>query len=177
MIKAPAKPLPDDIDSLRSLCEKKDQRIAQLEQMVHYLKLKQYGSSSERYVPPEQETLFDEAEQLVDEAEKPIDDCAESNLSTASTEKDSSPAQKRGRRPLPSNLPRHKIYHNLAPEKTRCDCGCELSVIDEVISEQLAVIPADMYVVQHCRKKYICSNCPERPPVTAPLPPQPMSLS
>ena len=173
-----ANSLPDDIDSLKVLCEKKDKRIEQLEQIIHYLKLKQYGKSSERYISPEQESLFDEAEQLVDEAQSQIDECAESldEKAQAKSGKHEKP-KKAGRRKLPENLPRHKVYHDLEPAEKQCDCGCEYKEIDEVTSEQLAVIPAEMYVVQHCRKKYVCPKCPDRSPVIAALPAQPLPKS
>lgn len=146
--------------------------------MVRYLKHKQYDKSSERYEAPGQENLFDEAEHLVETAEEVIDDQAEATRKPDSTDKaDDQPIQKRGRRKLPEDLPRHKIYHELAREEQYCSCGCELKVIDEVLSEQLAVIPADMYVIQHCRKKYVCQSCPDKAPQTAPLPPQPLPKS
>lgn len=178
MTELAAKSLPDDIDKLKHLCENKDKRIAHLEQMVRYLKHKQYGKSSERFVAPGQENLFDEAEQLADESGEPLEDQAESIEGKDSEESSTNKAPKKsGRRKLPEDLPRKKIYHELELDEQHCHCGCELKVIDEVISEQLAVIPAEMYVIQHCRKKYVCSGCPEKAPVTAPLPPQTLPKS
>lgn len=187
-----ASPLPNDIDSLKAMCieresfcdeknkiiEKKDKRIAHLEQMVHYLKLKHYGKSSERQVSPDQESLFNEAEQLIGES---VND--ENNLAESAEEinepdaKDPSQKKKHGRRPLPASLPRHKIYHDLGVEEKQCPCGCDLKAMDDVTSEQLAVIPAKMYVIQHCRKKYVCPKCRDKAPVTAELPPQPLPKS
>lgn len=51
-----------------------------------------------------------------------------------------------------------------------------MTTFDEVVSEQLGVIPAELYVVQHCRKKYACKGCEQRIK-TVPLPPQPIPKS
>jgi transposase len=191
--------LPDDIDFLKRLLlekiesenenvklvaqkekciEQKDKRIQHLEQVVHYLKLKQYGRSSERHTgdSPQEELLFNEAEQCEDACAPDSAAALETPPDTVTSEP-GSPAKKRGRRALPENLRRERVYHDLAPHATRCTCGCDLKAIDDVISEQLAVIPAELYVIQHCRKKYVCPSCKTHAPVTAPLPPQPLPQS
>jgi transposase len=165
------------LESKDSVIEKKDKRIAHLEQMVRYLKLKQFGKSSERHIAPGQESLFNEAEQYSDEhaeEEALVASSAEAEDYTDSRESTAPQKKKAGRRRLPESLPRHKIYHDIEPADKHCPCGCELKVFDEVTSEQLAVIPAEMYVIQHCRKKYVCPKCPEKAPVTAALPAQPL---
>jgi transposase len=85
-------------------------------------------------------------------------------------------AKKRGRRKLPAHLPRIKRSHDLAPSAQRCECGCQLHAFDEVVSEQLGIIPAKLYVIQHCRKKYRCVRC-QSGVKTAPLPAQPIPKS
>lgn len=52
-----------------------------------------------------------------------------------------------------------------------------LTAIDEVVSTQLSVIPAQITVIENCRKKYRCDNCKNVAPVTAPLPAQPLPKS
>lgn len=183
--------LPDDIDTLKAICleresicnekaniiEKKDKRIAHLEQMVHYLKLKHYSKSSERQISPEQTSLFNEAEHLADEQDIEDQHLAESPEASAEAPDEGKSKKTRGRRPLPASLPRHKVYHDLEPEKKHCPCGCTLTKIDEVTSEQLVVIPAKILVLQHCRLKYVCSQCRDKAPITATLPPQPLPKS
>ena len=194
-----AETLPDDIDFLkRLLLEKidaenkkdkiivensklvaqKEKRIQHLEQVVHYLKLKQYGRSSERHTDdsPQEELRFNEAEQCQDDT-APDSAVAFETPDSLTASVPGGPAKKRGRRALPENLRREKVYHDLAPHATRCGCGCNMQAIDDVISEQLAVIPAELYVIQHCRKKYVCPACKTNAPVTAPLPPQPLPKS
>ncbi|MDR3491354.1 MAG: IS66 family transposase [Gammaproteobacteria bacterium] len=60
---------------------------------------------------------------------------------------------------LPKELPREIILHDLSDEEKICECGCHLTHIGEVISEQLKYIPASLSVVQHLRPKYACKPC------------------
>ena len=52
--------LPDDIDALKALLLKKEQRIDLLEEQIRLLKQKRFGASSEK--SDQQVELFDEAE-------------------------------------------------------------------------------------------------------------------
>ena len=84
---------------------------------------------------------------------------------------------KRGRKPLPENLPRVERIHDIDDADKICACGCELSRIGEEISEQLDIIPAKIQVIRHIRPKYACKNCEgvedAGPTVKiAPVPPQ-----
>lgn len=194
--------LPDDIDALKemilardvTLAEKdkkiserekklseRDKKVAILEEYIRFLKIKQFGKSSERFTSDLQETLFNEAEQLDRQACEDIesaqaDDVAQEDTSAtpaANAESKTRP----GRRKLPAHLPRFKIVHELPEAQRHCPCGCQLEAFDEVTSEQLGIIPAELYVIQHCRKKYRCTRCTEQAPVTAPLPAQPFPKS
>jgi len=60
---------------------------------------------------------------------------------------------KRGRKPLPADLPREIIIHDLAPDKKNCACGQPLHKIGEDTSEQLEIIPAQFKVLRHVRYK------------------------
>ncbi|WP_282073462.1 IS66 family transposase zinc-finger binding domain-containing protein, partial [Janibacter hoylei] len=64
-----------------------------------------------------------------------------------------------GRKPLPDNLPRVRIEHDLPEQEKVCHCGCQMQAIGEVISEQLDVIPAKIQVLEQVRKKYACKVC------------------
>jgi transposase len=179
--------LPDDIDALKSLVAdqttKLDDITARNEQLAtenqHYktqvltlqeqLNLalaKRYAASSEK-ISPDQVCLFDEAE-----TDAPVIDDAEEDviLVPAHTRK------KRGRKPLPDNLPRVDVIHDLPGSERHCDHdGWLLTEIDAVISEQLDIIPAKIQVIRHIRKKYACTcgQCIK----TAPLPAQPIPKS
>ena len=67
--------------------------------------------------------------------------------------------RKRGRRPLPADLPRIEVIHDLSDEEKICFCGCHKSCIGEEVSEQLDIIPARMQVIRNIRLKYVCKNC------------------
>ena len=49
--------------------------------------------------------------------------------------------KKPGRKPLPPELPRVEILHDLAEDDKVCACGCALSRIGEEVSEQLDIVP------------------------------------
>jgi len=67
--------------------------------------------------------------------------------------------KKRGRKPLPKDLPRIDIIHDIDEEQKQCGCGQLKSVIGEEISEKLDYIPAQLRVERHIRLKYACKNC------------------
>lgn len=72
------------------------------------------------------------------------------------------PAHKRkkcGRKPLPEDLPRVEIVHDVSDEEKICGCGCVKSRIGEDTSEQLDIVPARIQVLRHIRPKYACRHC------------------
>lgn len=73
------------------------------------------------------------------------------------------------RRPLPDNLPREVIEHDVPAHEKQCACGCLKQRIGEEVTEQLEVIPAQLKVIQHVRPKYACNRCDEGVAI-APMP-------
>ena len=67
--------------------------------------------------------------------------------------------KKRGRKPLPDDLPRVEIIHDLSEEEKQCACGQLKSCIGQEVSEKLDYIPARLQVQRHVRLKYACKNC------------------
>lgn len=68
-----------------------------------------------------------------------------------------------GRTMFPKHLPRHFIHHELKGSERQCDCcGSFMNHIGEQTSEQLEVIPAKVYVIQHIRHKYACKTCQDK---------------
>lgn len=178
--------LPDDIDALKDIIfardnalVERDKKIAILEEYVRFLKFKRFGKSSERFTADSQESLFNEAEQLDQESPAEVDESAAEQAATNPSQDSATDiAPKRpGRRKLPAHLPRIKAVHKLPEADRQCPCGCQMEAFDEVISEQLGIIPAELYVIQHCRQKYRCTRCTDQAPVTAPLPAQPFPKS
>ena len=79
-----------------------------------------------------------------------------------------------GRQPLPKNLLRERIVHDLAEEEKHCaSCQKALRPIGEETSERYEYIPAQLKVVEDVCKKYAC-DCTVK---TATKPPQPIEKS
>ncbi|MCP4552088.1 MAG: IS66 family transposase, partial [Bacteroidetes bacterium] len=51
------------------------------------------------------------------------------------------------RKPIPKDLPRIDVEHDLADEEKRCPCGCIKTRIGKEVSEKLDIIPAKIQVV------------------------------
>ncbi len=184
--------LPDDVDALKSLLaeqaarneqlqadkqavdQKNEQLKVQVLTLTEQLNLalaRRYAASSEK-LSPDQICMFDEAE---------LDGEAAATLKVDADDDDeimvaAHKRKKRGRKPIPAHLPRIDVVHELPESERRCDHdGRLLAEIEEVISEQLDIIPATIQVIRHIRKKYACDcgQCIK----TAPLPAQPIPKS
>ena len=168
---------PESLASLRdtiSYLEKDNQRYEAenniLREQVRLLRSQLFGAKTEKKLSVKdngQALLFNEAEACVsDEEEKEQEEIKV----PAHTRK------KRGRRPLPEDLPRIDVIHDLSDEEKVCSCGCIKSRIGEETSEQLDYIPVRIQVIRNIRYKYVCKNCEgvesDEPAVSiAPLPP------
>jgi len=173
--------LPDDLDTLRTLVLKLQQENRHLQEQVRLLLHKRFGAKSEKY-PAGQSDLFNEAEAYGEDegitqvdADTNLQADAEAELS-ASALAPATPSAKRGRKALPTGLPRVDIIHELPEGQRHCSEGHALVVIGEEVSEQLDIIPAKIQVLRHIRKKYACPCC-SAGVKTAPLPPQPIPKS
>ena len=133
--------LPDDPATLKGLLAEmatsqadQQQQIAQLEQRIRLLNLIIYGSKSEKKPRTGQEqqlSLFDEAEQTAEEQKSQTFEevCAPAHT-----------RRKRGRRPIPADLPRVEIIHDLPESEKACPCGAVLVRIGEEVSEKLDIV-------------------------------------
>ena len=163
--------LPDDPAVLKSVIADHRTQIAQLEQRLRLLNLIIYGPKSEKKArtgQAQQLSLFDEAEQTVEEQTPQTFEAACAPAHTRG---------KRGRRPIPTDLPRVEIVHDLPESDKTCPCGAALVCIGEEVSEKLDIVPAKIQVIRHIRPKYACRTCEgvedDGPTVkTAPMPPQ-----
>jgi len=142
--------LPDDLELLKKIIAQKDATIAYLNEKFRLAQHKQFGKSSEGY--PGQGELFNEAEELA----------VESEIEQTEAEKESITYERKKpvRKPLPKDLPREIVVHDIAEEDKSChDCGHELHQMGEDKSEKLEFIPAQVKVVEHIRPKYSCRHC------------------
>ena len=131
-------------DAHTDLEEKTQAKIASLEERIRLLQNELFGRKSEKHIPPEkdQQQLY-----LFDEPGLPEPEKADTITVPAHTRK------KRGRKPLPKDLPRIDVIHDIDESEKVCACGCPLSRIDEEVSEKLDIIPAKMQVIRHIRYK------------------------
>jgi transposase len=172
--------LPHDIDTLQTLVRDKQQLIDQLQaknavlqEQLNLALARRYAARSEK-ITTDQLRLFDEAEVDAHAVTPVMDGMTESSDTIVIAEH--TRHQTRGRKPLPSTLPRVDIVHTLADPDRVCDHdGATLTEIGEVVSEQLDIIPATIRVLRHIHKKYACAcgRCIK----TAPLPAQPIPKS
>ena len=142
------------------------QQIIKLQEQNALLIQRLFGRKSERTTDPDspQLAMFNEAESLAELASEAIAEEIEEEVVA--------PIRRRGkRRPLPTELPRIEIVHELFEHELTCECGCRKQVIGEQTSEQLEIIPMKIRVIRHIRKTYGCKAC-EAAPVTADKPAQ-----
>jgi transposase len=121
--------------------------ITALEEKNRLLQREIYGASSEK-------NPID----IDGPVSEPPTDLAErtSVFETPSVKKDSH----RGRKPLPENLPREDVLHDIPLEDRTCtECSSQLRPMGIDVSEQLVVIPAHFQVRRHLRHKYSCPVC------------------
>ncbi len=112
--------------------------------------------------------MFDEAEQEQPDTDELV----------AESEEITVPAHTRKvpkRKPLPKDLPRVVIEHDL--DDKQCGCGAEKVCIGTKTSEQLDIIPAQVFVIEHRRHSYKCPSCVDAAPETVPMPVQPIPKS
>jgi len=148
-------------EELIKLILNQSKQIKFLEEQIQAYRLRQFAAKSEK-LNPDQLSLFNEAE-LPKSSEKML--AEEERQQVASYERQKSP----GRKPLPSELPRVARIYDLPDTEKICACGYALAFIKDEKSEQLEIIPAKIYVIEHIRKKYTCRHC-EETIKTAPMP-------
>jgi transposase len=83
----------------------------------------------------------------------------------------------RGKRaPLPAELKRVEVLHDVPESERTCPCGTTMVVIGQDVSEQLDIVPMQIRVLRHVRMRYGCPDS-AHPPVIAKLPAQPLPKS
>jgi transposase len=152
--------------------EKLDAQQQQINQLRHELELFRryvYGQRRERFTEdPCQQKLFEIDRSIL----------AEAATDEEEPESPAKPTRRRGhgRRRLPEFLPRVDEVHELSPEELPCPCcGTVRHRVSQVVSEQLELVPAKLFVIRHVRYVYACVDETCQPNmVTASKPPQPI---
>ena len=141
--------LPDDAQSLKQIIFSQQQQIDYLQEMVRLLKNELFGRKSEALpaVDPNQLQLFNP-----DQPAEPLQ--SDDDIVVPEHTR-----KKRGRKPLPEDLPRVEVLHDIPEAEKQCACGAQLSRIGEETCEKLDYIPAKIQVIRHIRPKYACKAC------------------
>lgn len=161
--------LPDDLPLLQQMIRELLGTLHQtqierdgLQQRLDLLLRKLYGPKAERF-DPNQPLLFPEMTATPDAA-APSDPASAVPIppAPAPAASDKPPRSGHGRKPLPKNLRRERIVHEVPEALRRCSCcGGTQEAFGEEISEQLDFVPASLFVKQHVRLKYACQKCHE----------------
>ncbi len=139
-----------------------------LHEKVYLLTAKLYGKSTEKRKPKvpdlKYRQYFDIFPLDYHELDISKEDRADIEKSNETEEKETITIEKHerkksGRKPIPEELPRREIIHDIEEKDKQCGCGCTLSKIGEEVTEQLEIEPAKIYVNRHIRPKYACKNC------------------
>jgi len=148
--------LPDDTSSLKEIIaiqqleyKKNQEKINYLEEMVRLLKNELFGRKSEVRREPDQNQL----PLFAPPEAPPAPELVEEVVIEAHARK------KRGRKPLPQDLPREEIIYDIPEEDKQCACGAQLVRIGEEVCEKLDYIPAKIRVIRNVRPKYTCKSC------------------
>ena len=148
-------PLPDDIDTLktllleaRALLAERDLEIEQLKAQIDKFKRMQFGRKSEQ-LDRQIEQLETALEDLT--GGRGVADVRHSRTSSASA------GQACSKQALPPHLPREERVLDAEPGCPKC--GNAMQPLGEDVSEQLARVAAMFKVIRTIRRKEVCACC------------------
>ena len=148
--------LPNDPAQLKQIIAELNrhyqEKIGYLEEHIRLLNNEIFGRKSEK-----RPVLEDDPQRELFEHESAEPDQQADKADTVDV-----PGHKRrkaGRKPLPADLPRVDVIHDLDESEKQCECGCRLSRIGQEVCEKLDIIPAKIRVLRHIRYKYACKGC------------------
>lgn len=163
-----------EIAALKAEKETLSRRVVKLEEELALAKLHRFAPRSEKHI----DRLFNEAEIAADEDGSDDGDAAIDLPDTGLPAAEGATGKKRGRRPLPADLPRERVEYDLADDQKACPCcKSQMHRMGEAVTEQLH-IEVKAKVLQNVRFKYACRHCDRTgintPVVIAPMPTQPL---
>jgi transposase len=164
-----------EIAALKAEKEALSRRVVKLEEELALARLHRFAPRSEKNI----DRIFNEAEEVADHDDRDYGDKVVADLpDTGLSAVDSAAAKKRGRRPLPEDLPRERVEYDLPGDQKACPCcDSQMHRMGEAVTEQLH-IEVKAKVLQNVRFKYACRHCDRTgintPVVIAPMPPQPL---
>ncbi len=99
-------------------------------------RLHRFAPRSEKHV----DRLFNEAEQTADEDDAGSETNNIAELpDTGLPPVENTTGKKRGRRPLPANLPRERVEYDLPDDQKECPCCRKMHRMGEAVTEQLHI--------------------------------------
>ncbi|TCL89642.1 transposase [Rhizobium sp. PP-WC-2G-219] len=163
-----------EIAALKAEKETLSQRVVKLEEELALARLHRFAPRSEKHI----DRIFNEAEEAADEDNPDYGDAVADLPDTGLPVVQSTTGKKRGRRPLPEDLPRERVEYDLADDQKACPCcDSQMHRMGEAVTEQLH-IEVKAKVLQNVRFKYACRHCDRTgintPVVIAPMPTQPL---
>lgn len=174
------------IASQHEVIEKQLKKLERMQQELARLLRRQYGPQKER-IDPNQLTLFtaEEIAELIQELQRSTVDSVSTddgrsgdeslqNETAADASAKKTKDKGHGRRPIPPQIPRETIVHELSDGERLCPCCGKLrNEIGREVSEQLEFVPAQLKAIRHERVRYACQACEENISL-APKPAQPI---
>ena len=154
---SPTVTLPEDLSACHAIIQelhdalhRKQQENEQLQHRLQQLLKARFGPRADR-LDPNQLILF--ATELIEEASRP-------EPAAGPESKGASKRKGHGRRRLPKDLSRRQMVHDLSEQEKLCPCCGAMRVqIGQETSEQLEYEPAKLYVIEHIRPTYACTQC------------------
>ncbi len=130
-------------------------RVVKLEEELALAQLHRFAPRSEKHI----DRLFHEAEAAADGDDRNYGDDVADLPDTGLPAVEVQAGKKRGRRPLPDDLPRERVEYDLPEDQKSCPC-CQgqMHRMGEAVSEQLH-IEVKAKVLQNVRFKYACRHC------------------
>jgi transposase len=163
-----------DAQQLRALAAELIEKVSRQDQELHYRQLKIEQLTHEmalikrwRYAA-RSEALHGVQASLLEETIAADLEAIECELQALQPGASQPPRERPRRAPLPAHLPRVELHHE--PDRTVCECGCELKRIGEDVSEKLDYTPGAFLVERHIRGKWACAKCQRL--IQAPVPAQ-----
>ena len=163
-----------EIAVLKAEKEALSRRVVKLEEELALARLHRFAPRSEKHI----DRLFNEAEEAAHGDDRDCGDEVADLPDTGLPAVEGQTGKKRGRRPLPEDLPRERVEYDLPNDQKVCPCcDSQMHRMGEAVSEQLH-IEVKAKVLQNVRFKYACRHCDRTgintPVVIAPMPKQPL---
>ena len=155
--------------TLQVAVQQRDAEIDKLHLLIKRLLRHQFGRRSEQLTADQLQLGIEDLEQSI-AAKEAGQDAANAGGDKPRRRPDAKPARNHGA--LPAHLPRYEVLIDVEHRDCPC-CGGALHMIDELRSEQLDIVPAQLRVRVTRRPRYACRTC-EGAVVVAPAPERPI---